>query len=214
MVLSGFLVWDVFFCYITGSHNSFRLDCELNKFDVSSLTRELTFSDQNKIDLNFQHLISFGTYVFWALNMQLKISLYQEAVCSLITYGCETKRLDEKTLRKLNSVNIIMLSRITGNCIPHAARPATTSHNLVRAIRKRRYKFLDYILRSGPNRLIYSYTVYRPVVIKYESQERGSIRISLWMPPYTHHSRALHNNRSWTNGQKNNIEHKNSLIPH
>ena len=32
---------------------SFWLDCELNEIDVSSLTPELTFSDQIRIDLKF-----------------------------------------------------------------------------------------------------------------------------------------------------------------
>ena len=51
---------------------SFWLDCELNKFNMSSLTPELTFSDfrfKEKLIWNFQNLISFGTYVFWALNI-------------------------------------------------------------------------------------------------------------------------------------------------
>ena len=71
-------------------------------------------------------------------------------------------RYSIKTMRMLNNVNSIMLciSRITGNSIPHEARPMTTSYNLVRCIRIIRYKFAGSILRSptlssGENRLTY-----------------------------------------------------------
>ena len=48
-----------------------------------------------------------------------------------------------------------MLSRLTGQTIPQEARPMTCSYNLVRAIRKRRLKWLGDILRAGTNRITY-----------------------------------------------------------
>ena len=48
---------------------SFWLDCELNKFDVSSLTPELTFSDQNKIDLKFSRSNFVWNLCFLTLNI-------------------------------------------------------------------------------------------------------------------------------------------------
>ena len=112
------------------------------------------------------------------LSLHLKLRIYRAAVCSLITYGCETWRLDEKTMMKLNGANSIMLSRISGKSIPQGARPITTSHNLVRSIRVIRYKFLGNILRSDTNRL-----VYRAVAHKYAANERGGILMDA--PPHT-----------------------------
>ena len=71
-----------------------------------------------------------------------------------------------------------MLSRISGKSIPQEARPATTSYNLVRSIRVRRYKFLGNILRSGTDRL-----VYHVVTRKFATNEGGSILMDA--PPHT-----------------------------
>ena len=84
-----------------------------------------------------------------SLHLNLKLRLYQAAVCSLIMYACETWHLDTKTMRNLNGANITMLSRFTGKSIPQEARPTTTSHDLVRCIRKVRYKYLVNTLRSA-----------------------------------------------------------------
>ena len=56
---------------------------------------------------------------------------------------------------QLNGANSRMLSRLTGKTIPQEARPITCSYNLIRAIRKRRLKWLDDTLRSGPDRITY-----------------------------------------------------------
>ena len=117
------------------------------------------------------------------LILHLKLRLYRAAICSLITYGCETWRLDIKTMRMLNNANSIMLSRITGNSIPHEARPTTTSYNLVRYIRIIRYKFAGSILRSptlpsGENRLTYLVLVH-----KHMTNEPGSILMDV--PPHS-----------------------------
>ena len=58
-------------------------------------------------------------------------------------------------MRQINGANSRMLARITGKTIPQEARPMTCSFNLVKAIRKRRLKWLGDILRNGPNRLTY-----------------------------------------------------------
>ena len=89
------------------------------------------------------------------LSTQLKLRLYQTAVCSILTYGCETWRLTPPVMRQLNGANSRMLSRLTGKSIPQEARPASCSFNLVKAIRKRRLKWLGDILRNGPSRITY-----------------------------------------------------------
>ena len=63
--------------------------------------------------------------------LPLKIKLYETAVCSLLTYGCETWNFDKDTIRTLNGANSIMLARFTRKSIPQEARPATTSFNLI-----------------------------------------------------------------------------------
>ena len=49
-----------------------------------------------------------------------------------------------------------MLARITGNGVREEARSATTSHDIVRSIRKRRLKWLGIILRGDSDRLIFN----------------------------------------------------------
>ena len=88
------------------------------------------------------------------ISHSLKIRLYKAAVCSIFTYGCETWDLSEATMRKLNGANSKMLSHITGRGIRTEARPQTTSLNLVREIRIRRFRWLGHILRSPSDRLI------------------------------------------------------------
>ena len=97
------------------------------------------------------------------LGPRLKIRLYVASVCSLMSYGCETWQLNEQTMRNLNGANSIMLSRITGNGIRIEARAATSSYNLVRQIRRRRFKWLGQILRMDTNRLLHQMTKVRAV---------------------------------------------------
>ena len=87
--------------------------------------------------------------------MKLKIRLYEAAVCSLLTFGCETWTLDDKAKKTLNNANSRMLARITGNTIPQEARPATTSLNIINRIRARRLRWVGHILREGPEKLTY-----------------------------------------------------------
>ena len=89
------------------------------------------------------------------LSVGLKLRLYKAAVCSILTYGCETWRLTPATMRKINGANSKMLARFTGKSIPQEARATSSTFNLVRHIRVRRFKWLGHILRAGPDRLIY-----------------------------------------------------------
>ena len=50
-----------------------------------------------------------------SLSANLKLRLYEAAVCSILTYGCETWILSEQVLRRLNGVNSRMVARITGH---------------------------------------------------------------------------------------------------
>ena len=89
------------------------------------------------------------------LPVGLKLRLYKAAVCSILTYGCETWRLTPSVMRKINGANSKMLARFTGKTIPQEARATSSSFNLVKHIRVRRLKWLGHILRAGPDRLIY-----------------------------------------------------------
>ena len=91
------------------------------------------------------------------LSFAIKLRLYQAAVCSILSYGCETWTLDPVTMRKINGANSKILTRFTDKTIPQEARQATYSVNLnlLRHIRIRRFKWLGYILRAGPSRLTY-----------------------------------------------------------
>ena len=89
------------------------------------------------------------------LSITIKLRLYQAAVCSILTYGCETWSLTPAVMKKLNGANSKMLTRFTGKSIPQEARRATCSFDLVRSIRVRRFKWLGHILRAGSSKLIY-----------------------------------------------------------
>ena len=84
------------------------------------------------------------------LSTELKLHLYKDAVCSILTCGCETWRLTPPVMRQINDAN----SR-TGKTIPQEARPITCSYNLCQAIRKRWLKWLGDILWNRPNRSTY-----------------------------------------------------------
>ena len=89
------------------------------------------------------------------ISLRSKLRLYQAAVCSILTYGCETWDLCPKTIRRLNGANSTMLARITDKSIQQEARATTTSLNLVQKIRIRRLKWLGHILRAGPQSLMF-----------------------------------------------------------
>ena len=89
------------------------------------------------------------------LSLKLKLRLYEAAVCSLLTYGCETWDLDSVTMKRINGANSVMLARITGRSIPSEARSHTTSFNLIKTIRERRLRWLGHIVRAGPDSIMY-----------------------------------------------------------
>ena len=81
------------------------------------------------------------------LSTSIKLRLYIASVCSLLTYGSEIWTLNEQVMRKLRGVNSRLLSHITGRSYRDEARPSTTSFDLVRSIRIRRFRWLGHILR-------------------------------------------------------------------
>ena len=89
------------------------------------------------------------------ITLRLKLRLYEAAVCSLMTYGCETWDINVETQKRINGANSVMLARITGKSIPQEARPATTSLNLIRRIRMRRHRWVGHILRLGQKSIVY-----------------------------------------------------------
>ena len=89
------------------------------------------------------------------ISLKVKLRLYEAAVCSLLTYGCETWNLDTHTIRRINGANSTMIARFTGQSIPAEARSVTTSFDLVKKIRERRFRWLGHIVRAGPSSIMY-----------------------------------------------------------
>ena len=100
--------------------------------------------------------------------------LVHSSVCSLLTYGCESWTLTDWVMRKLNNVNSLMLSSITGRQIQEEARLTTSSFDLVRNIRVRRFRWLGEILRMHPDRLIF-----KSIVFQYENNNWGSLTMDV-----------------------------------
>ena len=86
-----------------------------------------------------------------SLSLHTKLRLYEAAVASLLTYGSETWFLNPCVCRKLRGANSRMLSWFTGNSIPHEARPATTSFNIIQKIRTRRLRWAGHIPKDPQN---------------------------------------------------------------
>ena len=91
----------------------------------------------------------------WAdkrLHFNLRLRLYKSSVCSVMTYGSEAWKLDEKVSKALNGANSQMMSVITGRS-PHAESSADTRiFDLLRWIRARRLQWLGHIMRMGDDR--------------------------------------------------------------
>ena len=104
----------------------------------------------------------------------LKIRLYKASVCSLLTYGCESWTLTDRVVRKLNHTNSLMLSSITGRTVQEEARSTTSSFDLVRNIRVRRFRWLGEILRMHPDRLIF-----KSIVFQYVNGHGGSLTMDV-----------------------------------
>ena len=115
-------------------------------FDGRATYSTLTSRVQLAILITYFHQLSNGK----RHPLRMKLRLYEAAVVSLLTYGSETWFLNPRACRKLRGANSRMLAWITGNSIPHEARPATTSFNIIRKIRIRRLRWVGHILRAGP----------------------------------------------------------------
>ena len=111
------------------------------------------------------------------ISMKVKLRLYEAAVCSLLTYGCETWDLDTPTIKRLNGANSVMLARITGQSIPAEARSQTTSFNLVKKIRERRLRWLGHIIRAGPES-----TMYQALIVQHSMGHSGNLLMDA--PPH------------------------------
>ena len=81
--------------------------------------------------------------------------MYTVAVCSLLTYGCESWTLSDKVMRMINGANSQMLSRITGHNVMQEARRATTSYDILTHIRRMILTWLGKILISNPNSMLF-----------------------------------------------------------
>ena len=86
------------------------------------------------------------------LSSQMKIRLYQAAVCSTLTHACEAWTMTDEVSRKVNGFNSRCLHIITGDHYRDTA--LTPTFDLLSAIRKRRLRFLGHILRLDPDRLL------------------------------------------------------------
>ena len=86
--------------------------------------------------------------------VNLKMKIYKAVVCSILTYGSEVWRLDEKTLAALNGVNARCLSRFTDKDAHVEVSHRTRSFDLLLTIRKRRFKWIGHILRLPVSRLV------------------------------------------------------------
>ena len=111
------------------------------------------------------------------LPLTVKLRLYEAAVCSLLTYGCETWDLDPTTMRRINGANSTMLARITGRPIPTEARPLTTSFNLLKKIRERSLRWVGHIIRAGPDCIMY-----QALVIQHAMGHTGNLLMDA--PPH------------------------------
>ena len=91
----------------------------------------------------------------WAdkrLHLNLRLRLYKSSVCSVMTYGAEAWKLDDKVSKALNGANSQMLSVITGRSPHDEASPDTRTFDLLRWIRARRLQWLGHILRMEDDR--------------------------------------------------------------
>ena len=124
-----------------------------------------------------RHIFDSPHISFSPISLKIKLRLYEAAVCSLLTYGCETWDLDVKTLRRINGANSTMLARFTGQSIPVEARPLTTSFNLTKKIRERRLRWLGHIVRAGPSSIMY-----QALMIQHEMGHTGNLLMDT--PPH------------------------------
>ena len=86
------------------------------------------------------------------LPKSMKLRLYKASVCSTLTHACEAWELSTRVIKKTNGFNSRCLHMITGRSYRNTA---TTPHfNLVKAIRRRRLRYLGHIMRMDNSRLV------------------------------------------------------------
>jgi hypothetical protein len=86
------------------------------------------------------------------LSENLKLNLYQSAVCSVLTYGHEAWTLDRATEKRINGLNSRCLVHITNRTYREEA--TDPSFDLCAALRSRRLRWLGHILRMDESRLL------------------------------------------------------------
>ena len=82
----------------------------------------------------------------------MKINLYRRAVCSTLTHASEAWDFTEDVVRAVNGFNSRCLHIITGKSYRETA--SNPEFDLVKAIRKRRLRYLGHILRMDSQRLV------------------------------------------------------------
>ena len=81
----------------------------------------------------------------------MKIKLYKVAITSLLAYGSEAWRLDERTRAR---INVRCLARFTDKTNHEEASSRTRTFDLVYEIRLRRFRWLGHLLRLKGERLV------------------------------------------------------------
>ena len=88
-------------------------------------------------------------------SLKLKMRIYKSGVCSRLTYGSETWRLDARTRKMLNGANSRLVARITHRTPHEEASAKTQTFDIVRWIRARRLQWVGHILRMDPARMVH-----------------------------------------------------------
>ena len=92
---------------------------------------------------------------FWQdsrLPITFKLRIYRSAVSTTLTHACEAWTLTSNVQQKINGFNSRCLHIISGDSYRNTATKPV--FNLVRAIRRRRFKYLGHVLRMHPDRLV------------------------------------------------------------
>lgn len=86
--------------------------------------------------------------------MKVKLNIYKAVVMSLMTYDSETWSLNAESMTKINGANAWCLSRITGKTVYQKTSVCTQTFNIIKALSRRRFKWLGHILRMSDERLV------------------------------------------------------------
>ena len=109
---------------------------------------------QHQLDIAQTEYSAFSR-CFWQDNrlpITFKLRIYRSAVSTTLTHACEAWTLTSNVQQKINGFNSRCLHIITGDSYRNTATKPV--FNLVRAIRRRRFKYLGHVLRMHPDRLI------------------------------------------------------------